>query len=70
MTTQDIMNEVDAATTPGVMTKPEALEFLAELKDQIEGRMEAMRNANRFVITVFLVVFVGNTFRSAHYSSV
>lgn len=47
MTVAQIMDVVDAACGPDIMTKMEALEFLADVRDQVMGRMEALQEEIR-----------------------
>lgn len=44
MSLQDVMKVVDIATSPAAMTKAAALEFLESLRDDINSRMEALRD--------------------------
>lgn len=39
-----IMNEIDLATEPQVMSKEEALAFLEQCVTELEGRIEALKD--------------------------
>lgn len=43
----EVMNEIDLATDPSVMSKEEALEFLEQCCTELEGRIEALRDELR-----------------------
>lgn len=42
MTTQQILDQIDEATSPEEMTKQEALEFMGEIIDDLATRCEAL----------------------------
>jgi hypothetical protein len=44
MTVESIMVLVDAETAPHRMSKESALDFLERLKDELESRMDALRD--------------------------
>jgi hypothetical protein len=43
-TVDQVMNEIDLATEPSVMSKQSALEFLEQCCTELEGRIEALRD--------------------------
>ena len=42
MTKQEILDAIDDATKPGKMTKNEALEFIGDVRDVLEMRIESL----------------------------
>ena len=39
---EEIENQIDAATAPARMSQPEAKEFLEELRDNLQARIDAL----------------------------
>lgn len=44
MKLEKVMDVIDSATAPEVMSQVKAYEFLVELREQIQGRMDALRD--------------------------
>ena len=44
MTTSEVLEIIDNATAVGVMSAEDALEFLLEIKEDLDSRIEALRS--------------------------
>jgi hypothetical protein len=44
MTVDDVMQVIDRATGPKIMSKEDALDFLERIETELQGRMEALRD--------------------------